>query len=392
MFDRKTIRDVELEGKHVLVRVDYNVPVEDGVVANDRRIRASIPTLRHLLGHGARPTLCSHLGRPGGEPDLELSLKPAAAALEELIDAPVVFMDDCIGAGIDTAVEKMNPGILLLLENTRFHPGEKKNDPELARQLARPHDLFVGDAFAAAHRAHASTVGAAEQMEAVAGFLMEREVEGLTALVEDPAEPFVGVLGGAKVGDKIGVIRRLMRSLDRLLVGGGMANTLLRARGVAVERSLIDEDSLGEAEALLEEFGDRIALPVDAVVAPEPDQECEARTVGIDNVPQDWRILDLGPETLDQYQRVLESAGTIVWNGPVGMFERDAFSAGTRRIGRLLARVDAYTVVGGGETGQALDRQNVGEALDHVSTGGGAFLEFLEGKQLPGLAVLEPRA
>lgn len=392
MSDRKTIRDVDVRGKRVLVRADYNVPVEDRAVKNDRRIRASIPTIRHLLDAGAHPTLCSHLGRPGGEPDLSLSLKPVAARLDELIDAPVVFIEDCVGAGTKTAVEKANEGVVLLLENTRFHPGEKKNDPELARQLAEPHDLFVGDAFAAAHRAHASTVGVADHLPAVAGLLMEREVEALTGLLDEPDSPFIGVLGGAKVSDKIGVIRRLMEFLDRLLVGGGMANTLLKADGVAVEKSLVDDESLDDARGILEEFGDRIQLPVDAVVAPDPDQEDQARTVEIDQLPDEWRILDLGRETLDRYEQVLRSAETVVWNGPVGLFEKDRFSAGSRRIARVLAELDAHVVVGGGETGEVVDAEQVGDRLGHVSTGGGAFLEFLEGKDLPGITALEPRA
>lgn len=392
MFDRKTVQDVDVRDERVLVRVDYNVPMEGGRVQNDRRIRASLPTLRQLCDGGARVTLCAHLGRPGGEPDPELSLEPLASILRQLSGRAVDFASDCVGDEVQAAVERLQPGRILLLENTRFHPGEKENDDEFARRLAAPHDLFVGDAFAAAHRAHASTVGVTEHLPAVAGLLLVREVEALGGLIEEPEHPFVVVLGGAKVGDKIGVIRRLMEFADRLLVGGGMANTLLKANGCDVADSLIDEDSVGHAYDLLQDLGDRIQLPDDVLIAPSPEHEEQAQPADVDGIPAGWQILDLGPDTLDAYERILRKSAAVVWNGPVGMFERPRFSGGTLRMARVLSQIDGRAVVGGGETGQAVDQAGVSDQLFHVSTGGGAFLEFLEGKELPGIDALERRS
>lgn len=385
----ETIKEAgDLQGKHVLVRADFNVPVEDGAVTDDTRIRETLPTIEYLRDRGAKTVLCAHLGRPKGEPSDEFLLDPVAERLSELLDTRVEKLDDCVGDEVKQAVDAMDDGDVVLLENTRFHPEEKENDDAFARQLADLADVYVNDAFGAAHRAHASTEGVAHHLPAYAGLLMQREIDTLTRFRDDPGRPVVVILGGAKISDKIGVVERFLDEADAVLVGGGMANTFLKARGVDVQASLVEDDSVDEAARLLERGGDRIVLPVDVVVAEDADTEVERRTVAADDVPEGWRILDVGPDTLERFRDALADARTVIWNGPLGAFEVQPFAEGTERLARTLADLDAETVVGGGETGTAVARARVADRLTHVSTGGGAFLEFMEGSELPGVRVL----
>jgi phosphoglycerate kinase len=385
----KTIKDIDVAGKRVLVRADFNVPLADGEVADDSRIRATLPTIEYLLDQNARVILCSHLGRPKGRVDEELRLDPVADRLAELLDRRVAKIDDCIGEQVAKAVEDMEPGDLLLLENTRFHPEEKENHPDFAANLANGADLYVNDAFAAAHRAHASTEGVAHHLPAVAGLLLEREIEALQQVREHPEPPFVVIMGGAKISDKINVLDHFRTKADFLLIGGGMANTFLKAKGVAVGESLVEEESLDEAKRILDEAGDKLILPVDVVVAESQDEDAERKSVSVDDVPQGWQILDIGPETVDLFKEKLQDASTVLWNGPLGLFEKKPFAEGTYAIAKTLATLDAKTFTGGGETIAAVAESGVTDKITHVSTGGGAFLNFMEGKELPGIAALE---
>lgn len=384
----RTLDDLELEGRRVLVRVDLNVPLEKGSVADDTRLREILPTLERLRGEGARIVLCSHLGRPEGKPRDELRLDPVARRLSELVGREIRKLDDCVGAEVSDAIGEMEAGDVILLENTRFHRGEEDNDPDFARRLADLAELYVNDAFGAAHRAHASTEGVAHHLPAAAGLLMVREVETLEAVREDPEPPFVAILGGAKVSDKIGVIQRLLERVDSLLIGGAMASTFLKAAGERVGSSRVEDDHLEEARTLLEATGERLVLPVDVVVAEEMDADARRETVAVGEVPEEWQILDVGPETIQAFQKELQGARSVLWNGPVGAFELDPFAGGTESLAKALAESDATTVVGGGETASAVGWAGVKDRLTHVSTGGGAFLEFMEGKELPGVAVL----
>lgn len=387
---KKTIRDVDVQGKHVLVRVDFNVPLAEGKVADDRRIRAALPTIQYLLDHGAVVILMSHLGRPRGKVVPELRMDPVAERLSELLGRPVKKLNDCVGPEVEAAVKAMKPGEVILLENTRFHPEERKNDPEFARKLASLADLFVNDAFGTAHRAHASTVGVARYLPAVAGFLMERELRFLGRALENPERPFVALLGGAKISDKIGVIRNLLSRVDTLLIGGGMANTFFKAQGYEVGDSLVEEDAVDTARTLLAEAGDKLVLPVDVVIAEEISPDAEPRVMKVGNVPSGWRILDIGPETVELFKGKLRDARTVVWNGPMGVFEVEPFAKATFAIAQALAELEGATViVGGGDSAAAVEKAGVADRITHVSTGGGASLEFLEGKELPGVAVLE---
>ena len=398
---KKTVRDVDVRGKRVLVRVDFNVPLENGRVADDTRIRAALPTIRYLIEQQARVILMSHLGRPKGQVRDDLRMDPVAEVLAKRLGRPVRKLDETVGPEVERAVSEMQPGDVILLENTRFHPGETKNDPEFARQLAALADLFVNDAFGTAHRAHASTVGVARYLPTVAGFLMERELRMLGQILERPREPFAAVLGGAKISDKIGVLKALMKKAEYVLIGGGMANTFLKAQGIDVQESLVEDEALDEARAILareaerrkkrEEKEPQLFLPVDVVVADQFAPDAERRVVPVDQVPEGWRIMDIGPETCQLFRTPLARARTIFWNGPMGVFEFDRFATGTREIAEIIAGVEAISVVGGGDSAAAVAEMGLTDRITHVSTGGGASLEFVEGKELPGVAVIEDK-
>lgn len=391
-----TIDDLDVKGKRVLVRVDFNVPLKEDeqgnlVVADDTRIREALPTIRALMQAGAKVILMSHLGRPKGQPDPKYSLAPVARRLEELLGVRVRFVSNIVGEAVRQAINSMPEGGVILLENTRFHPGETKNDPELARQLAELADVYVNDAFGSAHRAHASTEGVAHYVkQAAMGYLMKREVEYLSRLLENPEHPFVAILGGAKVSDKIGVIKNLLPRVDRLLIGGAMSYTFLKALGHNVGASRVEEDRLEEARQLYEEAQGKILLPVDHVVAPEFSNEAPAQVVEGD-IPDGLMGLDIGPKTIERYREEILQARTVVWNGPMGVFEMPNFAKGTFAIAEALAEATdrgALTVVGGGDSVAAITQAGYADRVSHVSTGGGAMLEFLEGKELPGLIAL----
>ncbi len=388
-MNKKTIKDVDVEGKRVLVRVDFNVPLEEGRVADDTRIQAALPTIRYLLERGAKVILMSHLGRPKGVVKEELRMAPVAERLAELLGAPVATATDCVGDEVKAAVEKLKPGGILLLENLRFHAEETANDPTFARQLASLADLYVNDAFGTAHRAHASTEGVAHHLPAVAGFLMERELDFLGRALERPEHPFMAILGGAKISDKIGVIENLLSRVETLLIGGGMANTFFKAQGCEVGESLVEDGSLDIAREILERASDKLVLPVDAIVADRFEAEAQSQIVAVDAVPAGWRILDIGPKTVELFKRKLTGARTVVWNGPMGVFEFPRFATGTTAIAQTLADLEATTIIGGGDSAAAVKQAGLTEKMTHISTGGGASLDFLEGKELPGVTALQ---
>jgi phosphoglycerate kinase len=399
---KRTIEDLSdaaLDGARVLMRVDFNVPLADGEVTDDARIRATLPTLRYLLERNAAVVLLSHRGRPKGSWDDGLSLRPAADRLAELVEVPVRFVADVVGAEARDAAAGLRGGEILVLENTRFLPGEETNDPALAEQLAALGSVYVNDAFGTAHRAHASTVGAAEHMRtegrpAVAGLLMEAELRFLGGALESPDRPFHAILGGAKISGKIDVIENLLPRVDRLLIGGAMANTFFRAMGLETGESLVEEERIEMAADLLERAEGTLVLPVDCVVAEEATVDAPTRAVSRDEVPEGWKILDIGPRSVATFRQELERARTVVWNGPMGMFELDPFSGGTEGVARAVAditRGGATTIIGGGDTAAAVSEAGLGDRFSHVSTGGGASLEFLEGRTLPGVAVLDDK-
>lgn len=391
MFNKMLVSDLDVQGKRVLVRVDFNVPIKDGKVADDTRIQAALPTIKYLLDNGAAVILCSHLGRPKDGPDPEFSLRPTAERLSELLGMPVAFSEDSIGPTTVEAAAALNPGDVLVLENTRFHEGEKKNDPEMAQQLAELADLFVNDAFGSAHRAHASTEGVAHYLPAVGGFLMEKEIEYLGNVVADPKHPFIAILGGAKVSDKIGVIQNLLQKAEQILIGGGMANTFFKAQGYSVGDSLVEDEVLGTARQILEEGGTRLRLPVDVVIADRFEEGANHKTQDMGSIPDGWRIMDIGPQTVDLYAKTLKGANTIVWNGPMGVFEFPTFASGTFGVARAVAESSAVSIIGGGDSVAAINQSGLKDRITHMSTGGGASLEMLEGKVLPGLAALNDR-
>ncbi|MBI4769764.1 MAG: phosphoglycerate kinase [Chloroflexi bacterium] len=390
-MNKKTIRDVDLKGWRCLVRVDFNVPIKDGAVTDDTRIRAALPTLRYLLERNCPVVLCSHLGRPKGRPEQKYSLAPVAAHLSHLLEAPVKFAPDCVGAQAEEIAVALLHGEVALLENTRFHPEEEANDPNFARRLAVLATYFVNDAFGSAHRAHASTEGVAHFIPGVAGLLMEKELTFLGKAVQNPDHPYVAILGGAKISDKIGVIENLLTRADRVLIGGGMANTFLKAQGRAVGDSLVEDSALEAARDLLARAGDRLLLPVDVVLGDRFEAGAAARTLPVEAVPGGWRILDIGPRTVQAFSDALRGAKLVVWNGPMGVFEFPAFAAGTNAVAAAVAAVDGVTVVGGGDSAAAINQSGLAERITHISTGGGASLEFLEGKVLPGVAALQDK-
>ncbi|MBE0699749.1 MAG: phosphoglycerate kinase [Anaerolineaceae bacterium] len=391
MFNKKTVRDVDFSGKKVLVRVDFNVPIKDGKVTDDTRIRAALPTIEYLLKQSAAVILFSHLGRPKGGPDPKYSMKPVADYLSGLVSAPVKFAEEAAGPKASAAAGSLKAGEILVLENTRFFPGEEKNDLELAKQFASLADVFVNDAFGSAHRAHSSTEGVARFLPAVAGFLMEKEIQYLGQAITDPARPFVAILGGAKISDKIGVIRNLLSKSDAILIGGAMANTFFKAQGYPMGDSLVENDVLDLARELLSEGGTKIRLPVDAVIATSMDEGAESKVISVGPVPDGWRILDIGPETIQHFARVINGAKTVVWNGPMGLFETPKFAVGTFGVARALAESDATSIVGGGDSAAAIQQSGLADKITHISTGGGASLEMLEGIALPGVAALQDK-
>ena len=387
---KRSVSDADVRGKRVLVRVDFNVPLDGTEVADDTRIRAALPTIQLLLDRGAAVILASHLGRPKGQPDSRYSLAPVATRLGELLGAEVLTAGDVVGTEAQEAARSLAPGQILLLENTRFEPGEEKNDPELSKAFASLADIFVNDAFGAAHRAHASTVGVAQVLPAYAGLLLLKEAEVLSRLLEAPERPFVAILGGAKVSDKLAVISQLLTRVDALLLGGGMANTLLLADGKEIGHSLAEPDLVTQARELLEQARERnvdVLIPRDVVVADSIDS-AEASTVSSSQVPPEASIFDIGPDTVREYCTHITTARTVFWNGPMGVFEKAPFSSGTVGIARCVADSPAFTVVGGGDSIAAIDAAGVTDRIDHISTGGGASLELLEGRTLPGLAAI----
>jgi phosphoglycerate kinase len=396
-MDKLTIRDVDVADKRVFVRVDFNVPLADGKVTDDSRIRAALPTITSLLSDGARVVLASHLGRPDGKVQDGLRLRPVGERLSQLLRRNVPVTGDALGIGTEDAVRRMRPGEAILLENLRFHAAEEKNDPVFAEQLASYADIYVNDAFGTAHRAHASTVGIAKILPAYAGLLMEREIKMLSSLLENPAHPFAAILGGAKVSDKINVIDHLLTKVDILILGGGMANTFLLAEGKSVGKSLAEHDRVDDARRILaaaEERGVPVILPTDVVIAKEVTRGTEYKTVGTEKFPASWHIVDLGEESRRAIEEALEPAKTVFWNGPLGVFEIPSFAHGTKEIARYLAakaEKGTTVVVGGGDSVAALEQQGLAEKMTHISTGGGASLEFLEGRELPGIAVLQDR-
>jgi len=391
MFNKKLITDVDVRGKRILVRVDFNVPIKDGQVADDTRIRAALPTIQYLLDHEAAVILCSHLGRPKEGPEAKYSMRPTAVRLAELIGKKVSFVEDCIGPMAEKVAGELKPGEVLVLENTRFYKGEEKNDPQIAQGLAKLADIYVNDAFGSAHRAHASTEGVARLLPAVGGFLMEKEIQYLGKAIADPKKPFVAILGGAKVSDKIGVIRNLLGKADTILIGGGMANTFFRAEGYPTGDSLVEEEALDTARQLLAEAGSRLRLPVDLVIAQAFDAQAPSRVVSTGPVPEGWRILDIGSESVEAFGKVIKEAGTVVWNGPMGVFEFPRFALGTFGIARAVADSHAVSIVGGGDSVAAINQSGLADKITHISTGGGASLEMLEGLELPGVAALQDK-
>ena len=393
---KKTIEDVNVQGKRVLVRVDYNVPLTpEGTVADDKRIVAALPTVKYLLEHGARVILCSHLGRPKGTVKPEFSLKPVAARLKELLPGVKIdFASDCIGEEAKEKAMALQDGQILLLENLRFHKEEEKNDPEFAKELASLAEIYVSDAFGTVHRAHASTAGVAAYLPAVAGFLIGKELSIMGQALEDPQRPFVAILGGAKVADKIGVIKNLLQKCDSLIIGGGMAYTFFAAQGYGIGDSLLDKDSIGLAKDLMAEAesrGVKLLLPVDTVVAKEFAADAEHKTVKVNEIPDGWQGLDIGEESRKLFAGVIESAKTVIWNGPMGVFEFPAFAKGTAAVAEACAKCQGTTIIGGGDSASAVNKLGYADKMTHISTGGGASLEFLEGKVLPGVAALNDK-
>ena len=393
---KKTIQDIDVSGKRVLVRVDFNVPLaEDGTVSDDKRIVAALPTIRYLLEHNAKVILCSHLGRPKGQVNPKYSLAPVGARLSELLpDTKIWFAEDTVGESAKTAIDDMKDGEIVLLENVRFYPEEEKNDPEFAKKLASLADIFVSDAFGTVHRAHASTAGVAAYLPAVAGFLIGKELGVMGEALDNPKRPFVAILGGAKVADKIGVIKNLLGKCDSLIIGGGMAYTFLKAQGYGIGTSLLDAESIDLAKDIMAEAKAKnvnFLLPIDTVVATEFDANAEHKVVPSTEIPDGWMGMDIGPKTAELFKKTIVEAATVVWNGPMGVFEFPAFAEGTKKVAEACAECAGTTIIGGGDSASAVKKLGFADKMTHISTGGGASLEFLEGKVLPGVAVLNDK-
>lgn len=394
MLNKKTMKDIDVKGQRVFVRVDFNVPMADGAITDETRIRAAIPTIEYLVEQGAKVILASHLGRPKGEVKEEMRLTAVGIRLAELMGKPVTKLDESIGQAVEEAVANMQDGDILLLENVRFHAGEEKNDPTLAQQFAQLADIYVNDAFGAAHRAHASTEGIAKHIPAVSGFLMQKELDVLGKALSNPEHPFTAIIGGAKVKDKIGVIESLLEKVDHLIIGGGLSFTFIKAQGHDIGKSLLEEDKIELAKSFIEKAkakGVQLHMPVDAVVANEFSQDAETQIVDVDAIPADWMGLDIGPKTAANYAEVIKKSKLIIWNGPMGVFEMDKFANGTKTVADAMATTAGYTVIGGGDSAAAVEKFEVADKMDHISTGGGASLELMEGKELPGIVALNDK-
>lgn len=395
MFLKKTMEDVAVKGKRVFVRVDFNVPMADGQITDDTRIRAAIPTIKYLVEQGAKTILASHMGRPKGEVNEDMRLTAVGIRLQELIGQPVKKLDESIGANVEQTVAEMAEGDIVLLENVRFHKGEEKNDEELAKAFAALADVYVNDAFGAAHRAHATTEGIAKHVEfAVSGYLMQKELDVLGKALSTPERPFTAIIGGAKVKDKIGVIENLLDQVDHLIIGGGLSFTFIKALGHDIGKSLLEEDKIELAKsfiALAKEKGVELHMPIDAVVANEFSKDADIKVVDVDAIPADWMGLDIGPKTAAKYAQVIGESKLIIWNGPMGVFELEPFANGTKTVAQAMATTAGYTVIGGGDSAAAVEKFEVAEKMDHVSTGGGASLELMEGKELPGIVALNDK-
>ncbi|GFR38472.1 phosphoglycerate kinase [Insulibacter thermoxylanivorax] len=394
-MNKKSVRDIDVAGKRVFVRVDFNVPIHDGVITDDTRIRETLPTIKYLIEQGAKIILASHLGRPKGQVVEEFRLTQVAKRLSELLDGkPVAKADEAVGDAVKAQVEKLNNGDILLLENVRFYPGEEKNDPEFAKQLAELADIYVNDAFGAAHRAHASTEGIAHHLPAVSGLLMEKELEVLGKALQEPERPFTAIIGGAKVKDKIGVIENLLNIADNILIGGGIAYTFFKAQGYEIGKSLVDEEKLDLALGFIEKAKEKnvnFYLPVDIVVGDDFSEDANVQVVDVDKIPADWEGLDIGPKTREIYADVIKKSKLVVWNGPMGVFEMDKFAEGTKAVAQACAETEGYTILGGGDSAAAAEKFQLADKMDHISTGGGASLEFMEGKALPGVVALNDK-
>lgn len=395
-MNKKTVKDIDVNGKKVLVRCDFNVPIdsETGKITDNRRIRAALPTIQYLLDHNAKVILCSHLGRPKGEFNLKYSLKPVAEELSKLLNKDVKLAKDVIGESAKELTSNMKEGDIVLLENVRFHKEEEQNDPEYSKALARMAEIYVNDAFGTAHRAHSSTTGVADYLPAVSGFLIEKELEFLGGALENPKHPFVAILGGAKVSDKIGVIENLLDKVDTLIIGGGMAYTFYKAQGHHIGTSICEEDKLDLAKSILEkaqEKGVKLLLPVDNHVSSEYSNNGEEKMVDSTEIPDGFMGLDIGPKTIEKFEEAVKDAKTVVWNGPLGVCEFDKFATGTKAVATMLSKLDAITIIGGGDSAAAIEKLGLADKMTHISTGGGASLEFLEGKTLPGIACLQDK-
>ncbi len=391
MFNKKTLRDIDVSGKKVIVREDLNVPISDGEVRDDTRIIAALPTIKYLLDKHAAVILMSHLGRPGGVRDEKLSLRPVAKYLGTLLDAKIKFVPDCIGDEVKKAAQALKPGEVLVLENTRFYPGEEANDPGFSKALASLADIFVNDAFGTSHRAHASNVGITKHLDTVAGFLIEKELQYLGNAIDNPKRPFTAILGGAKVSGKIGVIKNLIGKVDHILIGGGMANTFFASQGIQMGDSLVETDALDTALDLLKIGGDKLLLPVDIVIGDKFINDAKMRIMNVGDIPDGWMAMDIGPETLRLFSQPIKESKTIVWNGPMGVFEFPNFSKGTFELARLISDSDALSIVGGGDSAAAIKQAGLEGKMTHISTGGGASLQMMEGSPMPGLEAIHDR-